>query len=97
MKCIKCNEKESIEDWVMDSYCRECRKNIENKIDFDSAEEDGYIRRDDSIMCPYCGYVLENDSWEYDGSKEFDCPECDKKSELSVEYTPYYTTTKIDE
>ncbi|KKN97040.1 hypothetical protein LCGC14_0159970 [marine sediment metagenome] len=81
----------------MDGCCQVCREKREDESDFEEAKKEGKITRNDSIMCPYCGYVLENDSWEYNDSKEFDCPECDKKSELSVEYTPHYTTTKIDE
>lgn len=82
-------------NYVIMGCCRNCRIKIDNKIDFDSAQQDGYIRRDSSIMCPHCGYVISVDAWEYDEHSEFDCPNCDKKSSLSVEYTTHYTTTKI--
>jgi len=124
MKCIKCEEKESIKEssfcqkcmtirddkwntcrhcgikdkeetsnWVMNSCCRKCNDKIDKKIDFNSAKEDGYITRDESIMCPYCGYV-DDDISECHDSKSFECPECEKESELSVEYTAHFTTTK---
>lgn len=127
MKCLECNENESLKgsafcksckkkrdeiwntcktcgvkdgehpsNWVMDSECRICRKKREDELDFAEAEENGTITRDDSIMCPHCGYVNEEVFEEHD-SKSWTCPNCEKESDLSVEYTTHFTTTKTEE
>lgn len=97
--CKHCGTKDGKDksNYVMNSCCRNCRDKIDKKIDFNNAKKDGYITRDESIMCPYCGYVVDIDTHEYHDSKEFECPECDKESELSVEYTAHFTTTKKGE
>ncbi len=94
--CKHCGakDKENKDNYVINSCCSNCSDKIDKKIDFKSAQEDGCVTRDESIMCPYCGYVLDIDTQEYHDSKEFDCPECEKKSDLSVEYTTHWTTTK---
>ena len=46
----------------------------------------------DNIVCPFCGYVVE-DSWEYgEDEDEGVCPECDRKFELEVRVTTKYST-----
>lgn len=50
---------------------------------------------EDEIICPWCGYVI--DSCEYDGSDDgttIECPECEKKMDLRVEYSMTFTTKK---
>jgi predicted RNA-binding Zn-ribbon protein involved in translation (DUF1610 family) len=44
------------------------------------------------IVCPMCGYK-ENDSWEYDDSGDFHCPNCGSVSEYQREVEVTYTTT----
>ena len=85
-------------NYVMDGSCRKCRERIDREFDFNySKENGGSIRRDDDIMCPYCGYVLEDDTYEYHNDKSFDCPECGKTSDLEVEYTTHFTTSKRED
>jgi len=81
-------------NYVMDGQCKECRNKKENESDFEEAELNGTIRRDDSIMCPYCGYVDDEIEGEQHNCSTFDCPECEKESNLEVEYTSHFTTTK---
>lgn len=80
-------------NYVINSICRDCREKKENKEDFDEACINGEITRDNNIMCPYCGNVNE-DSWEYNDCDKYTCGNCDRTSELSVEYTTHYTTKK---
>ena len=50
--------------------------------------------REDRIKCPYCGYI-EGDSWEFGkDSTEYECPSCEKKSDLEVEIEVLYTTKR---
>ena len=56
--------------------------------------KDGKITRDDDIMCPYCGYVVDSIDGEMHSSSTWECPECEKESDLSVDYTAHFTTTK---
>ena len=98
--CRYCGHKEdSVRDnnWVMDSECRKCRKKNKDAYDFKEAQKDGRVRRDDSIMCPYCGYILEDDIYEYTRDSTFTCPECEKKSDMSVESTMHFTTSKVED
>ena len=84
--------------YVMNGLCNKCREKEDRKYDFKNyAEKEGRVTRDDEIMCPYCGFVLEDDVFEYHDTSTFQCPECDKKSDLSVEYTAHFTTSKIEE
>ena len=77
--------------------CNKCRTDRERKQEFEYSKKEGKATRDDEIMCPYCGYVDTTDIWECHNSKSFECPECEKESELSVEYTAHFTTYKKDE
>lgn len=82
-------------NYVMDGICRTCREKKQDESDFEEAKKDGEITRDESIMCPYCGFVVDNDLGEYNEDDSlFDCPECDQKSELYIEYTTHFTTKK---
>lgn len=81
-------------NFVMDGCCRKCRTRISREVEFKNS--DGSCKRDDEIMCPYCGYVEEDDCYESNNSKSWDCPECGKTADLDVEYTTHYRTTKRD-
>ena len=81
-------------NWVIDGECRICRDKKEKESDFEEAKREGSITRDDSIMCPYCGYVDDEIEGEQHNCSTFDCPECEKESNLEVEYTSHFTTTK---
>jgi len=96
--CRSCGIKkgEKSDNYVIAGKCRECKEAETNKSDFEDAERNGSISRDNSIMCPYCGDV-DSDSWEHNDDNEYTCQSCNKTSDLSVEYTPNYTTTKREE
>jgi DNA-directed RNA polymerase subunit RPC12/RpoP len=100
--CKHCGHKEERNEgkfdcnWVIDSCCKKCRDKIKNESDFKEAQEDGKITRDNSIMCPYCGYIDEYDIYDYKDSNKYRCSECNKESSLSVEYTVHYTTEKVE-
>jgi len=79
--------------FVIGGICNKCTKKRDIVYDFNEAKENGRISRDNEIMCPYCGYV-DSDSWEHNDSSTYNCPECGEESELNVEYTANYTTTK---
>ena len=81
-------------NYVSDGMCRICREIKENTDDFEEAKRTGAITRDESIMCPYCGFILDIDLFEYHNDSNFSCPKCDKDSDLTVEYTAHFTTTK---
>lgn len=49
-----------------------------------------------NIICPYCGHE-ETDSWEWNKDHTYECGECGKKSDLTVDYTIEYSTSKIDD
>lgn len=83
-------------NYVYSGKCRKCRESSDNAYDFKQAQENGSIRRDDSIMCPYCGHVL-TDVFEEHNSKTFTCGKCERDSDLDVEYTVHFTTTKRDD
>lgn len=98
IECPKCNNLGN-EFWIKeDGYCLCCKfekeKIQDRERDKKTALEDGSITRDNEIMCPYCGYV-EEDSCDYHNSSLFHCYECEKESELSIDYTPHFTTTVI--
>jgi len=94
--CRFCGVKDGEEkyNFVFMSCCERCRKKNEDKSDFEEAEKEGKITREDSIMCPYCGDVQTNDIYAYNNSDTYQCPECDKESDLSIEVTYHYTTRK---
>ena len=50
--------------------------------------------RTDEIVCPYCGYEF-SDSYEYRDSGVIDCGDCDRKINLTVDYSVSYSTSKI--
>ena len=81
-------------NYVMCGCCDVCKEKIQDKEDFEEAQDTGSVTRDDSIMCPYCGYVKESDVYEYNDDTSFECPECGKESELTIEATFHYTTKK---
>lgn len=82
-------------NYVMNGQCKICKDKKDREYDFKEASRDGSITREESIMCPYCGDVVEDDLSELHGDTKFTCYECDKESDLSVEYSASYTTTKI--
>ena len=97
--CEQCGVKKGEDkyNFVYDGKCRKCRDRIDKAYDFERAKEDGHITRDDSIMCPYCGRVVDQDLYDYHDSKCFECPECDKVSDMEIEHTLNITTTKREE
>ncbi len=48
----------------------------------------------DDVVCPWCGYK-ETDSFELNSDSHFSCGSCGKISELSVDMSVTYTTTKV--
>ena len=88
------NSDKYIYNYVMNGECNICRDKRKDKSDFEEAKKEGEITRDDSIMCLYCGYVQEDDVYEYANSSEWNCPECNKDSKLSIESTMHFTTSK---
>lgn len=87
---------ERIWNYVLCGQCRDCRVKQDNAYDFDHAKREGYVARDDSIMCPYCGDVIYDDLYDYHNDDAYRCEECGKVSTLCVEYTVHFTTTKVD-
>lgn len=83
--------------YCMSGICNVCRKKRDREYDFKQGQEHGSCTRDDEIMCPYCGYVQDQDVFEMHDSTSFTCPECDKESDLDKEYTTHFTTTKRDD
>lgn len=60
------------------------------KVKVKTAESD--CEYTDSIVCPFCGYVVE-ESWEYEeGESQGVCPECDRTFELEIMVQTHYTT-----
>ena len=43
------------------------------------------------LICPHCGKEL-SDPHEYGDAREIDCPECEKRFEVSRDYDVYYST-----
>jgi len=73
-KCIRC-KKERAGLGVGGLYCQPC-------VDSEDYEED------DSIRCPFCLHVEEDELWEVvsyeEGIWERDCPECCKSYEVET-------------
>jgi hypothetical protein len=43
--------------------------------------------------CPHCGYEVDpGDAYRYDKDDEFNCPRCEKVSDLEVDRKVTYTT-----
>jgi len=82
------------DNYVMNGMCGVCRTEEKDRRDYKAAQEEGHITRDNNIMCPYCGHVREDDIAELHRNNTYDCYECDKESDLEIEYTAHYTTTK---
>ena len=50
----------------------------------------------DEIVCPYCGFVHDQDIWEWRDLATAECYECDETFNLEIEDTVfYYTTSKL--
>ena len=94
--CRKCGavDGEDKSNYVHSSLCKKCTDKRESELDFEHAKENDYVTREESIMCPYCGYVEDMDIQEYHNCKSFNCPECEKESSLEIEYTSHFTTSK---
>lgn len=95
--CPICKKEEN-KYWIeKDGMCIWCRfkaqQQKENEEDKKQALSDGKISRDNSIMCPYCGEIFEDDTNELRNSDKFECYECEKVSNLSVDFTVHYTTS----
>lgn len=97
--CRHCGIKdgEDTSNWVILNECRKCRQRREDESDYEEAKESGKVMRNGSIMCPYCGYVQTDDVYEWDRHTEWVCPACDKKSDLAVDYTVHFTTSRREE
>ena len=61
--------------------------------DFEDTEVDNWdFQMRDDVKCVYCGYEFQPDDFYETGNME--CPNCDSKIHVEVEYDPYYTITK---
>ena len=81
-------------NFIIMGRCDKCMTKRKNESDFEEAKRDGEITRDNSIMCPYCGDITDDDLGEYRDNDSFTCIECEKESKLSIEYTVHFTTEK---
>lgn len=78
--------------------CDKCKEELFN---IDEWQNEQF--RENTIICPWCGYQYEEyDSYEFEEGEYIDddlitCPECGQKFELEVEYLTYFTTKKPKE
>jgi len=93
----KRKSREYIHNYVLDGKCHVCRDKEDIAYDFATAKKEGEVTRDDSIMCPYCGDVISDDLYDYHEDRVYECEECGKTSDLSVDYTVHFTTVKQDD
>lgn len=96
-ECIRCGKPEGI----FNGYCIRCKldndEKKEKEIDFKLAERHGFVKRYDSIMCPYCGEVLKDDIHEFLNDDTFECEVCGKESDMELEMIAGVTTSKRDD
>lgn len=48
----------------------------------------------EEIICPHCKYAREANFEDLDGQRE-ECVKCGKEFDLTVDFSPLYTTTKL--
>jgi hypothetical protein len=97
VKCEKCGEEEK-QYWI-DKYgmCYWCNHKEEEKKDKERTSkeviESGESSNKDCIFCPWCGFECSED--DLHESTDTYCDVCGKEFHLEIEYTPYYSTSKI--
>lgn len=93
--CEKEENKYWIENYGMCIWCKmKSDEQKNNEYDKKEALSKGEISRDNSIMCPYCGAIFEDDIGELQNNDEFECDECEKVCDLSVDFTVHWTTSQ---
>ncbi len=98
VECPQCKEQKE-KYWVeKHGVCYWCHdKNAEEKwLEHTKKEtvEKGSSFNEDCIICPYCGYVCSED--DLHESTDTYCDGCEKEFHLEVEYTPHYSTSKLE-
>lgn len=97
-KCPKC-EKEETHYWIkkfgMCYWCNHKRVEAEwlKKTQKETVEE-GSSSNEDNIICPHCGNVCSED--DLHETTDTYCDECDKEFHVEIEYTPHYSTSKLE-
>jgi wobble nucleotide-excising tRNase len=79
--CYWCNQKKAQKHWK--------ERTIKETI------EKGESNNEDIIICPYCGYENSND--DLHETTDTYCDGCDKMFHLDIEWTPSYSTSKLEE
>jgi DNA-directed RNA polymerase subunit RPC12/RpoP len=92
--CVDCGETDNRKLCLYTEglLCNNCHQ---NRVDKRTKEFKGSTSYTDEIVCPYCGYKL-NDSWELEGD-ECDCPDCERTFEVTRYTTIEYCTRKLTE
>ena len=94
-RCIQCGKElksgQEFKEFFCSEQCRDDYWLVENN----TQSNEPYI------TCPYCGYVNQ-DSWEEhmedgDCDKHYECPNCGREFEVSMEIEVSYSSTpKLD-
>jgi DNA-directed RNA polymerase subunit M/transcription elongation factor TFIIS len=99
VKCPKCTHEETnywIKKW---GHCVWCQFKIEDeqrkKHECEDAIKEGEGKSKVGIICPHCGYMIEDDLQEFDRGIH-KCDECNKEFELEIEWTATYSTCKVE-
>lgn len=102
-KCKKCGR--SITDYEQhykNGLCFWCYELGQRANQAESLQnnEETETYAEDCVICPWCGYRIEEDGDCYfinEGEGEYECPECGKEFCFSTEQTVTYNTWRKDE
>lgn len=89
-RCDDCGTTENLCYYTEGELCDDCHKQrVEKRI----AEFKGKHAYQDFIICPWCGYRI-NDSWEFAGKSggTIECSDCGHEFEYEVHHEVTYTT-----
>lgn len=95
--CDKCGKEEQ-KYWI-DKFgmCFWCNHKQEKKREKEKTSkevvENEESSNEDCIFCPWCGFECSDD--DLHESTDTYCDKCEKDFRLEIEYTPYYSTSKI--
>ena len=87
--CDDCGTKEGLCTYTEGVLCDPCHT---VRVDKRIAKFKGNTSYTSEVICPHCGYQ-HRDSWEMSEGEQ-ECPDCERKYEISKYVEVSYTTTK---
>lgn len=90
-KCDTCGTKEDLCYGYGGVQCKICN---EKRVDENLQTFEGNTTFTAGIVCPHCGYTVEDDLYEY-GEGEHDCSDCGNTFDVTRNVEVTYCTEKI--